>query len=849
MREYQNGHIYWHPNTGAYEVHGGILGVYLANGGPGVSPTTGKRELGYPTSDELGGTVPISRFEFADIYWTPGSGGCLVPFIIRGRLAQGAGVGLPMTSPIAVAGGEAVFFESGVIFSAYADGQSRVVVGRIEFSRIGHPRFIDPGSQEDRTFNTFCTWSDIDKHDYDALLALHPAVFTDILNDRYVYSPVGRRDQAVPMTVTGSHTFGTFRVDVKVGLALAAGGPQDLQDRTLYDFSLLLPNGNQIILSPHSLYTKKSWDDFGLLHATDIHISKRNDNLRDRLNAVGLTDAAAKYCNFQDNLRDFIKYANKLHDLGLADVVLATGDLVDYAKEDIGDDDPYSNFWRLRQILLGKPIDGSLTVGEELRLPILTTFGNHDYRIHPYDYKATVDLKVTTMHFDQYASHNLMESDAIAVQGNKVVTYGVSELNDAIRMLKTDQTRNSYAYYDGYFGGGLGYTVNLGRHRIVVMDTQMDEGIPEEINAALMIKWAEGDLNDSTSRLLSGTGPNSYGFTQPTIDKLRNAIAEAPLDGVVIIGMHAPALSPNSGQYPYYLRETLHPTADQAELQDYHGDNLAAMAGKTYFHVGDPKEKLGVGIGWNGNLEFLEACAGVGLPRPVDLILCGHVHDRVEYRFRSNGSQLEFYTDFYTENPRNYYAIKSVTDRPGLPKGSTIAVEIAVNATALTNVILERDHRTQPETIYGKAITPPYPTPLETATDPAAWWQAHRPLHVETASLGPIESRQRFGTFYEISYTLPIVGKVKQVVETDQGQPDVATNLPDQSITILPPHVMNPTFQGFRLIQVANNVIAKMRYITLADLRRKGFNLPWEPGLTSDLSNIITVMEVLHPPR
>ncbi|MDQ2776562.1 MAG: hypothetical protein M3Y57_16840 [Acidobacteriota bacterium] len=55
FRSYQNGNIYWHPVMGAsaHEVHGGILSLYLANGGPGVNPKTGVRQFGFPLSDEL----------------------------------------------------------------------------------------------------------------------------------------------------------------------------------------------------------------------------------------------------------------------------------------------------------------------------------------------------------------------------------------------------------------------------------------------------------------------------------------------------------------------------------------------------------------------------------------------------------------------------------------------------------------------------------------------------------------------------------------------------------------------------------------------------------------------------
>ena len=89
VRRYEHGNIYWHENTGAHEVHGGILGCYLEDGGPGPSPRTGRRELGYPTTDEQPGATPSSQFEWGAISWVENVGGCLSRGPIWGRLRQG----------------------------------------------------------------------------------------------------------------------------------------------------------------------------------------------------------------------------------------------------------------------------------------------------------------------------------------------------------------------------------------------------------------------------------------------------------------------------------------------------------------------------------------------------------------------------------------------------------------------------------------------------------------------------------------------------------------------------------------------------------------------------------------
>jgi hypothetical protein len=83
----------------------------------------------------------------------------------------------------------------------------------------------------------------------------------------------------------------------------------DLKERTLYDLQLNLPDGLPYPLSPHCFYVKSDWDNFGLLHITDLHINARNQRFRAILETKGFNDAAQNYANFQDNLIDFIKYA------------------------------------------------------------------------------------------------------------------------------------------------------------------------------------------------------------------------------------------------------------------------------------------------------------------------------------------------------------------------------------------------------------------------------------------------------------------------------------------------------------------------------------------------------------
>ncbi|GMV83610.1 MAG: hypothetical protein AMXMBFR7_47940 [Planctomycetota bacterium] len=73
-REFQHGHIYWHENAGAYEVHGAIRDKWGERGWE-------KGNLGYPISDEEGvaqGKGRRSNFQGGTITWDPEKNACEV---------------------------------------------------------------------------------------------------------------------------------------------------------------------------------------------------------------------------------------------------------------------------------------------------------------------------------------------------------------------------------------------------------------------------------------------------------------------------------------------------------------------------------------------------------------------------------------------------------------------------------------------------------------------------------------------------------------------------------------------------------------------------------------------------
>lgn len=138
---FRNGRMYWHPATGAHEVHGAIAGRYV-----GLGSVTSF--LGFPVTDETGTPDGTGRFNhFAgdgSIYWTPGTGAQVVRGAIRAKWAslgwERGFLGYPVTDEVAVPGGRASSFRGGGVYWSGATGAHEVhgaILGR--YLALGGP--------------------------------------------------------------------------------------------------------------------------------------------------------------------------------------------------------------------------------------------------------------------------------------------------------------------------------------------------------------------------------------------------------------------------------------------------------------------------------------------------------------------------------------------------------------------------------------------------------------------------------------------------------------------------------------------------------------------------------------
>jgi len=127
-QEFQGGAIYWHPSTGAWEVHGLIRAAWLTLGGEGGA-------FGYPLSDETAAPDGIGRFndfQNCSIYWHPSTGAWEVHGLIRHRWRELGGpssvLGYPRTHETSTPDGRGRFnhFEHGSIYWTPATGTHEV---------------------------------------------------------------------------------------------------------------------------------------------------------------------------------------------------------------------------------------------------------------------------------------------------------------------------------------------------------------------------------------------------------------------------------------------------------------------------------------------------------------------------------------------------------------------------------------------------------------------------------------------------------------------------------------------------------------------------------------------------
>jgi hypothetical protein len=312
----------------------------------------------------------------------------------------------------------------------------------------------------------------------------------------------------------------------------------DREGFVLLDLTQKFSDDNHLMkINYHAIVvTNQTWENFTVIHATDLHIANRNDEILSVLlqkydksiakTLLTIYDFISKreneqledrFINPNNNLRHFIKIMNMLKQKKALDFIILTGDIIDFCiRSDGGDsvtsfDFPNTNWSVFYNIILNLPLTFrkdlnpiGLLPGEELLAPIFTLTGNHDYRSYHYDlrwgYAKVVNIRQTEIMYYQDV-----------VPANPVSALYVN--------------RKSLLGYNQYLNPYLDYWLKLGDHLFLMMDTGFDDA-------------------KSTKDLFMGS-PAATGFSDDQIAFIENCIKyKAGPRGMRFAFFHAPNINP-----------------------------------------------------------------------------------------------------------------------------------------------------------------------------------------------------------------------------------------------------------------------------------------------------------------
>ena len=513
----------------------------------------------------------------------------------------------------------------------------------------------------------------------------------------------------------------------------------------LFNFIHTNPSGLSFNVNFHSVYLhKQDWNDFNILHATDSHVSWRNDFIKSTVqNALGMSYANS-FVNFNEGFRNFIRYANRLHQNGETDLILLTGDVVDFVNierkvaDEIGI--PDDNFILLRNLLVAWPTCKNQIVDEELEVPLFTVLGNHDYRPSEYPLICTYELPGGTELYtsEQYSPYGLNRDEALAYESGsgKEMPY-VNAIEGIRHQSHLDHVPSTYL---ACFNPDLNYSIPLGNHRIICLDSGPDKGEFASMADAIGSALGFQSLSESRRDFIGGS-PDSEGFSEEQIRFLESQVKD--VDGLIIVACHSPIINYRDNPPPHVFRETEHKELTPDEIVElytllYSKEYVPVLAEviKKYYKKQNSNDKIGAHViaqslksftfdywlkttGWSleNTAHFKRGVRDPDLGRGVaderfleffkvitqktknnkivELILTGHTHRSIEFTARLENYLIAFLHDYYIDN-----TVKNLT----------------------------------PNTYWKKKL-PNYLNPLNNTINKKKWWQQHSPLFVQTQSV------------------------------------------------------------------------------------------------------------------
>lgn len=239
----------------------------------------------------------------------------------------------------------------------------------------------------------------------------------------------------------------------------------------------------QIETSHHSVVLLfHSWENYKFCFISDTHVAEAWDKVQDNLSQLpdnheelngeklfSISKVFSKktfkenFINPNKNLTAFIKIANNLAASNELDFIIIGGDLVDYKFKENRRSRHHlyiqTNFKFLEDIITGKCMSGS-----ELKVPLFTVCGNHDYRLYPYEMR-NYGLEHCGMH--KFLRDYFFKK--IDRKGSKAIS-----IKDLRSIIGKKGRKHSLDSYFAHFNPLQDYAVSINKTKFIFVDSGRD---------------------------------------------------------------------------------------------------------------------------------------------------------------------------------------------------------------------------------------------------------------------------------------------------------------------------------------------------------------------------------------
>lgn len=429
----------------------------------------------------------------------------------------------------------------------------------------------------------------------------------------------------------------TFFYKVKVSFSLTDEVLDFFKNYTFVMFDIIHEAIQKKRINYHSLViSKNKWKNFKFVHATDLHLAKRNDEIygivkkwtaifkneklaeiaqqsvktvsffdrifkkRDSSKVMTFKPLVRRLINPNNNFRKFIKQMNKKVLRNELDFIVLTGDIVDFTvfseipkdiRKTLNFEYESSNWKIFKEIILNltQRKKRGIFKGEEVICPIFTIPGNHDFR--PFHY----DLRWGGL----YRKLGLNANEALALN-DKLLANPISSITKSFMALKG---------YLSEVNPSLDYSIRFGRHLLIFLNSGSD---------------SYKNIRD----FLMGH-PSVTGLSNRQIKYLENIINFKKNDGdQIYLLLHAPPINPRK-TFGFFKKLSKKDSFQELldKVDEFKETILRSLGKKSYAARIDGKfdVKFGtVSSNWERLIEFCKShCI---------LTLSGHTHELKEFR-------------------------------------------------------------------------------------------------------------------------------------------------------------------------------------------------------------------------